>query len=162
MRTAGRSVLFSGLTVAISLAALIALPVPFLRSVGFTGLLIPVLSVAAALTLLPALLLVAGGRLAWPHRRSGSPDSKAWHRVGADIVRPEMRETTALGSAILAGSAVGLFGWDIARPETLHEVNTAGSTVFKPSTTQEYRDKKFKEWNRAVERCRGWATVEED
>ena len=70
--------------------------------------------------------------------------------LGADIVRPEMRETTALGSAILAGSAVGLFGWDIARPETLDEVNTAGSTVFKPSTTQEYRDKKFKQWNRAV------------
>ena len=59
MATAGRSVFFSGVTVAVSLAALIALPVPFLRSVGFTGLLIPVVSVLAALTLLPALLLTA-------------------------------------------------------------------------------------------------------
>ncbi|MFE2231904.1 MMPL family transporter [Streptomyces sp. NPDC059442] len=53
MTTAGRSVLFSGITVAVSLAALIVLPVPFLRSVGFTGLLIPLVSVIAALTLLP-------------------------------------------------------------------------------------------------------------
>ena len=68
----GRSVLFSGVTVAVSLAALIALPVPFLRSVGFTGLLIPIISVIAALTLLPALLLSVGPRLAWPHRRPGS------------------------------------------------------------------------------------------
>jgi RND superfamily putative drug exporter len=75
LATAGRSVLFSGVTVAISLAALIALPVPFLRTVGFTGLLIPIVSVIAALTLLPALLLVAGPNLAWPHRRSA--DRKA-------------------------------------------------------------------------------------
>ena len=73
LTTAGRSVLFSGVTVAVSLAALIALPVPFLRSVGFTGLLIPVVSVAAALTLLPALLLVVGPKLAWPHRRRVDP-----------------------------------------------------------------------------------------
>jgi glycerol kinase len=77
--------------------------------------------------------------------------------TGVEIVRPEMRETTALGSAILAGSAVRLFGWDISKPETLHEVNTAGSTIFKPSTTKEFRDAKFAGWNRAVERCRGWA-----
>ena len=63
LATAGRSVLFSGVTVAVSLAALIALPVPFLRSVGFTGLLIPVISVVASLTLLPALLLVVGAKL---------------------------------------------------------------------------------------------------
>lgn len=87
MATAGRSVLFSGVTVAVSLAALIALPVPFLRSVGFTGLLIPLLSVAAALTLLPALLAVAGPRLAWPHRRSADPESRLWRSVGNGIVR---------------------------------------------------------------------------
>ena len=82
--------------------------------------------------------------------------------AGCEIVRPEMRESTALGSAILAGSAVGLFGWDIARPETLHEVNTAGSTVFKPKTTKEYRDKKWAGWQRAVERCRGWASSDDE
>ena len=65
-------------TVAVSLAALIALPVPFLRSVGLGGLLIPVISVAAALTLLPALLLAVGRRLDWPHRTQRRPASRLW------------------------------------------------------------------------------------
>ncbi|MBL7260247.1 MMPL family transporter [Paractinoplanes lichenicola] len=87
MATAGRSVFFSGVTVAVSLAALIALPVPFLRSVGFTGLLIPVISVLAALTLLPALLVTAGRRLDWPHRRTTDPESRLWRRIGTAVVR---------------------------------------------------------------------------
>lgn len=77
--------------------------------------------------------------------------------VGLNIVRPEMRESTALGSALLAGSAVRLFGWDIAHPETLHEVNTAGSTTFAPKLPAADRDAKWEGWQRAVERCRGWA-----
>lgn len=72
------------------------------------------------------------------------------------------RRSTALGSALLAGSAIGLFGWDISKPETLHEVNTAGSQVFKPQTTQDERDKRWRGWQRAVERSRGWATVDEE
>jgi RND superfamily putative drug exporter len=86
LTTAGRSVLFSGITVAVSLAALIALPVPFLRSVGFTGLLIPIISVLAALTLLPALLLVVGPRLAWPNRRTSNPESRLWRGIGGWVV----------------------------------------------------------------------------
>ena len=46
METAGRAVVFSGTTVAIGLLALIALPLPFLRSVGYGGMLIPLMSVA--------------------------------------------------------------------------------------------------------------------
>ncbi len=110
MATAGRSVAFSGVTVAVSLAALIALPVPFLRSVGFTGLLIPLLSVAAALSLLPALLVVVGRRLDWPHRRSTSPDSRAWHRIGAAVVRH--RRVSAIAALVvllaLAAPVLGL------------------------------------------------------
>ncbi len=63
MRTAGHSVAVSGLTVAIGLLALVVVPVPFIRSIGFGGLLIPLFSVAAALTLLPALLSALGPRL---------------------------------------------------------------------------------------------------
>jgi RND superfamily putative drug exporter len=99
MSTAGRSVLFSGVTVAVSLAAL---PVPFLRSVGFTGLLIPLLSVAAALTLLPALLLVAGPRLSWPHRRSTDPESRLWRRVGTTVVAHRWAATAASVLLLLA------------------------------------------------------------
>ncbi len=56
MATAGHSVVFSGLTVAIGLLALVVLPVPFLHSMGYGGVLIPVVSVAVALTLLPVCL----------------------------------------------------------------------------------------------------------
>src|SRR5262249_55189274 len=51
MTSAGRSVVFSGLAVAIGLAVLLSMPVPFLRTMGLEGLLIPLVSIAAALTL---------------------------------------------------------------------------------------------------------------
>ena len=56
MRTAGHAVLFSGATVAIGLACLVLIPLPFIRSMGVGGLLIPLVSIFAAMTLLPALL----------------------------------------------------------------------------------------------------------
>jgi RND superfamily putative drug exporter len=56
MATAGRSVVFSGVTVAIGLLSLVLLPVPFLHSMGYGGVLIPLVSVAVALTLLPVCL----------------------------------------------------------------------------------------------------------
>ncbi len=81
---------------------------------------------------------------------------------GFEVVRPEMRESTALGSALLAGAAIGLFGWDLARPETLARVNTARSTHFLPRLGEEERSEAWRGWLRAVERSRGWIeTVEE-
>jgi len=78
MASAGRAVAFSGTTVAIGLLALVALPVPFLRSVGYGGLVIPLVSVAVATTLLPIILSKVGGRLDWPHVRSDDHASRAW------------------------------------------------------------------------------------
>jgi len=75
---------------------------------------------------------------------------------GFEVVRPEMRESTALGSALLAGSAIGLFGWDLRHPETLSKVNTRGSTTFKPTLSEEERERGWKGWKRAVERSKGW------
>jgi uncharacterized membrane protein YdfJ with MMPL/SSD domain len=62
MATAGRAVLFSGATVAIGLALLLFMPLPFIRSMGVGGFLIPLVSIAAAATLQPALLSVYGPR----------------------------------------------------------------------------------------------------
>src|SRR4029077_6849537 len=62
MTTAGRSVVFSGAAVTLGLALLLFIPVPFVRSLGIGGFLIPLASVAAATTLLPALLSVYGRR----------------------------------------------------------------------------------------------------
>jgi RND superfamily putative drug exporter len=60
MATAGRAVVFSGTAVAIGLALLVFMPLPFMRGFGIGGLVIPAVSVAAAVTLLPALLSLAG------------------------------------------------------------------------------------------------------
>lgn len=87
MATAGRSVLFSGVTVAVSLAALIAVPLPFLRSIGLGGLLIPLLSVATSLTLVPVILHTVGPRLLWPHRQAADPTSPGWAAVAKRVVR---------------------------------------------------------------------------
>jgi len=70
MATAGVAVLVSGTTVAISLAVLLLVPVPFLRSMGVGGLLIPLVSVLAAVTLLPVVLATVGPWLEWPRRRA--------------------------------------------------------------------------------------------
>ncbi|MFJ4900813.1 MMPL family transporter [Streptomyces sp. NPDC088727] len=117
MSTAGRSVLFSGVTVAVSLAALIVLPVPFLRSVGFTGLLIPLMSVAAALTLLPALLLTVGRRLEWPGRRSRASESRLWHAVGSAVVRHRWAAGLA-ATVVLLALASPVLGLRLGRPTT--------------------------------------------
>ena len=64
MATAGRAVLLSGVTVAIGLAVLVALPVPFIRSMGIGGMLVPVWPCSlTALTALPAVLAVLGPRV---------------------------------------------------------------------------------------------------
>ncbi|HSK36927.1 MAG TPA: MMPL family transporter, partial [Actinomycetota bacterium] len=69
MATAGRAVVTSGGTVAVGLLALVLLPVPFLRSIGYAGLLIPLAAPLATLTLLPVLLATVGPRLDWPAGR---------------------------------------------------------------------------------------------
>jgi len=87
METAGRAVVFSGITVAIGLLALIALPLPFLRSMGYGGMLIPLVSVLVAITLLPVVLAKLGPRLDWPHRRTDDKASRAWTRWATMVTR---------------------------------------------------------------------------
>ncbi|TFK74961.1 glycerol kinase [Pluteus cervinus] len=75
---------------------------------------------------------------------------------GFGVVRPEMRESTALGSAILAGAAINLFGWDLNDPKSLESVNTTGSRGFVPGLGEQERQKKWEGWQRAVERSKRW------
>jgi putative drug exporter of the RND superfamily len=63
MKHAGRSVIVSGSTVAIGLVSMVILPVPVIRSIGIGGLLIPLVSVIAALTLMPAMFMILGHRI---------------------------------------------------------------------------------------------------
>jgi RND superfamily putative drug exporter len=99
--TAGRAVLLSGLTVGLGLVALIVLPVPAMRSVGFGGMLIPLVSVAVSLTLLPAVLGRIGPRVDWPRLRREERASRAWTAWARFVVRRKWL-ATAVGFAVLA------------------------------------------------------------
>ncbi len=104
MQTAGRAVVFSGTTVAIGLLAMIVLPLPFLRSIGFAGMLIPLVSVIVAVTLLPIVLVKAGNRLDWPHIRSDELASRSWTSWARLVVR--RRWIAALGAALVLAALV--------------------------------------------------------
>ena len=103
MTTAGRSVVFSGATVTLGLALLLFIPVPFVRSLGIGGFLIPVVSVAAATTLLPALLSLYGrrgsGRIRMTRTRRGGALG-FWHWLARSIMRRPLL-FLAGGSAVL-------------------------------------------------------------
>jgi RND superfamily putative drug exporter len=99
MQTAGRTVLFSALTVGLSLAALLVFPVFFLRSFAYAGIAVVALATLAALVLLPALLTLLGRRVdAWDlrvavRRSLGRPrpvvkpvDTSFWYRFANRIM----------------------------------------------------------------------------
>jgi putative drug exporter of the RND superfamily len=104
METAGRAVVFSGTTVAIGLLALVALPLPFLRSVGYGGLLIPLISVLVAMTLLPVVLSKLGSRLDWPHVRDDDKASRSWTGWANFVVR--RRWLAAIGAVLVLAALV--------------------------------------------------------
>ena len=127
MVTAGAAVVFSGITVAIALAALILLPVPFLRSIGYGGLLIGLISVLVAVTLLPVLLATAGSRLEWPRRRpiaaadphgaTGAPDGRrwGWHGWSRLVVRHPV-PVAVVATALLGALIVPVFDMRLGAP----------------------------------------------
>jgi putative drug exporter of the RND superfamily len=104
MATAGRSVLLSASTVAVGLLALVVLPVPFLRSVGYAGMLIPLVSALVTITLLPVVLASGGQRLDWPrwglHREATS--SRAWTAWARGVVRVRWAAALLAVAALVA------------------------------------------------------------
>jgi uncharacterized membrane protein YdfJ with MMPL/SSD domain len=117
MATAGRATLFSGAVVAVGLALLVFMPLPFMQSMGVGGLLVPLFSIAASATFLPALLAVMGTKVnrlrvipksILEHRAEGR--TGAWHRLARSIMRrPVLYLVVAGGLMIgLALPALGL------------------------------------------------------
>jgi putative drug exporter of the RND superfamily len=106
MTHAGRSVIVSGTTVAVGLVSMIVLPLPFIRSIGLGGLLIPAVSVLAAITLLPAVLAVLGERInslrVLPKRLvdRGHPEDGPWGRWARFVMRRPI-PVAAVGLAIV-------------------------------------------------------------
>jgi RND superfamily putative drug exporter len=110
--TAGRAVLFSGFAVAVGLASLVAVPVPFLRSLGYSGILIPLVSVAVASTLLPVILYTWGDRLDRPRRRRDDSASRPWAWWARGVVRARWA-ALAVGAAVLAALIIPFFGMHV-------------------------------------------------
>ena len=87
--TAGRTVLFSGLTVAISLFSLLLMGTDVLRSIAVASIAVVLIAVAAALTLVPAVLVLAGERLARPSPLGRLPVLGTLQRHLGDVTRQE-------------------------------------------------------------------------
>jgi putative drug exporter of the RND superfamily len=122
--TAGRSVLLSGLTVTVSLAALALTSVPFLRSIGLTAMLIPLISIFVSVTLLPVLLDLAGPRLEWPRRKPARTISPLWTGVARKVVaRPGWAAAGAL--AVLAVLIAPVFSLNLGQPQATAAAATA-------------------------------------
>jgi RND superfamily putative drug exporter len=106
MTHAGRSVIVSGSTVAVGLLSMLIIPLPFIRSIGLGGMLIPAVSVTAAITLLPALLATLGTRInsvrLLPSRfvDSGHPEDGLWGRW-ANLVMRRPVPIAAIGIVIV-------------------------------------------------------------
>ncbi|MBZ3900852.1 MMPL family transporter [Streptomyces griseiscabiei] len=125
LRTAGRTVLFSALTVAVSLAAMMVFPQYFLKSFAYAGIAVVLLAAAAALILLPAALVLLGDRVnAWDLRRllrrrrttddePASPakeEGAAWGRMAALVMRraPYFAVATTAGLLLLGLPFLGV------------------------------------------------------
>jgi RND superfamily putative drug exporter len=109
VRTAGRAVLFSAATVAISLAALLVFPLPFLRSFAYAGIAVAVLAAIGAVVVLPAMLAVLGHRVDALRlgRRPSTPKPAGegvWHRVATLVMRrPLSIATVVVAFLVLLG-----------------------------------------------------------
>ncbi|MFE3543377.1 MMPL family transporter [Nocardia sp. NPDC059177] len=105
MRTAGRTVAFSALTVAVALAGLLFFPLLAIRSMGYAGIAVAALAALVALTVLPAALLLLGtridkGQLGWWFLRAPrpAPGEGAWHKLATAV----MRKPLPIGLAVAA------------------------------------------------------------
>src|SRR5262249_31154709 len=129
MNTAGRAVVFSGLTVGIGLVALVVLPVPGLRSIGLGGMLIPLVSVLVTTTLLPAILGGIGPRIDWPRLRHENAASRPWLAWARLVVRYRALAAAA-AAAVLALLIVPFFSMKVGQtsPAALAKTGTPHAT----------------------------------
>jgi putative drug exporter of the RND superfamily len=132
MQTAGRAVIFSGIAVALGLALLIAMPLPFMRMLGVAGFLIPIVSILAAASLQPVLLSFYGRRGTARRRilpgRPADPATGLWARLARSIMARPWAYLAA-GVALLAAAAVPAFWIQV----------TPGSTFGIPRSPQSVR-----------------------
>jgi uncharacterized membrane protein YdfJ with MMPL/SSD domain len=152
LQTAGRTVLFSSVTVAFSAASLVIFPQRFLYSMGIAGAVVALLAATLALTVLPALLVVLGPRVnaLSPRRlrqaaeRDARPaHSGAWYRLAQFVTRRPAQVAIASTAALVA-LAIPFFtqvrfitadARVLPASASAHQVQTALDTQFPPNRT---------------------------
>jgi RND superfamily putative drug exporter len=128
MATAGRAVVFSGTTVAVGLLALVALPLPFLRSMGYGGLLIPLVATVVAITLLPVILATIGPRLDRRRIRRRDRSQAFWQRWSEAVVRHR---------GLAAVIAVAILALLVLPATNLHLGNADPDTIAKAGSARD-------------------------
>ena len=104
MQTAGRTIAFSALTVAVSLASLLVFPMAYLRSFAYAGTGVVALAGLGAVVVLPALLAVLGHRIdkfALRHKPPTPVGQGVWHRVAVAVMRRPLPVTVVVVALLL-------------------------------------------------------------
>jgi uncharacterized membrane protein YdfJ with MMPL/SSD domain len=151
VRTAGRTVLFSALTVAAALAALLVFPQKFLYSMGIGGSLVALIAAAVALVVLPAILALLGERVnaLAPQRLRHAAETEArgegrgfWYRLSRFVMRRPAR-VAVLSAALLIALGLPALGIQftsvdatvLPKEEPARQVDTVLKTEFPPNRT---------------------------
>jgi uncharacterized membrane protein YdfJ with MMPL/SSD domain len=150
LQTAGRTVLFSALTVAAALASLLVFPLRFLYSMGLGGVLAAVIAATVSLVALPALLVLLGSRLnaLAPRRlqraneRVARGERGAWYRFAQAVMhRPALIAVVtsiallAIGSQFLRIEFTGISAEVLPRDSEARQVDETLRAEFPPSPT---------------------------
>lgn len=110
---AGRTVLFSGVTVVVALCGLLIVPLPYLQSLALGAIVVVLVSLAGALTLLPACLALLGPRinlLPVPFfgkartRQSGTSGQGFWYLIARGVTRAPLVSTVAVSAPMIAAA----------------------------------------------------------
>ncbi|MFI9247957.1 MMPL family transporter [Streptomyces sp. NPDC053086] len=149
IRTAGKTVMFSAVTVIAALSSLFVFPPYFVRSFAYAGIAVVAGAIVSAVIVLPALLKVLGrrvnaGRISWIGRRTlhATPERAVWARLAATVLRrpawfalPVLAVLLALASPLLGLSLQNPDDRVLAQSAPAHQVgdalrgNFAGSTA---------------------------------
>ncbi len=135
--SAGRTALFSGLTVAVAMAALIVMPQRFLYSVGAAGAAVGVLSALISVLVVPSLLALLGSRINALSVRRGrdvAADSGAWNRLARGVMRRPVLVGVASAGLMLA-AASPILGTNLTGPSA--ETVPAGLPSYAPNAYME-------------------------
>lgn len=128
--TAGRTVIVSAGTVAVSLSALFLFPIPYLRSFAFAGVAVVILAAVTAVVVLPALLAVLGGRvnlLSVRRPRYGQRQG-FWYRQAGRVTRRPI-PVAVVSVAVLALAGLPFFGVRTSRVDDRVLPETASSRI---------------------------------